>query len=316
MKSGLWGVVLICCLVPESSAYVYDVRIAKRLVPGGGYQHLIGFSDFHDRNQVAVAAQQRTLFEQLVKNSDPSAMKFLVEDLSSPNTEGAYSCARYHANTRGGFLGGITDILRHNGCAVDNLEFRYCRVVALGLVAAGTHSDQAQKMQEIVSLQQFVQETAAMADKVARYTDSGMQPFFHQWRASLEPKFSELKRRAQTGISVREYLKKFEIANALYEKEINSLLAYDSALLDVSLVHEVLNDTRHKVLVVVAGGTHIRNVFDALEKKGYVKVPVVQENLLVHGGSSTTIDARATKTKGITPRPVSLLSSKVFWPKK
>jgi len=316
--------VCMCLFTQQACAYVYEVQVVRRTMPGTSEkQYVVGLSDFHDRSQSDVAAEQRRMFEKLLKTSDSTKMRFLVEDLSSPNCEGTCSCANYRVNTRGGFLGGITDAIKQHGYRADNLEFRYCRVVALGLTAVGNGGKQARTLQEAIKLDQFINETQSQFAVIGRYQDHGVAPWYRSCTQAVESAMAKLNLFGCQKWTVREYLHvmtqpETTSKNKRYDDVLEELLSYDSPLFDVRLVHEVLNDVRHKTVVVIAGGTHVREAFDALLKAGYEHVPVIQECLASSGATAkNSIDSYALQQKrSVLPRPITLTCSKRFWPQR
>jgi len=311
--------IVVCFFMQQSYAYIYEARIACRTLPGTREkQYIVGLSDFHDRLQQAVASEQRSMLEKLLKTVDTARVRFLVEDLSSPNCEGISFCANYRVNTRGGFLGGITELLKRYGCSADNLEFRYCRVVALGLIATGKDGKQAHRLQEAITIGQFVKETSFLFATISRYQDFCMNAWYRSCTKMVEESMHRLNLLACQKQTAGEYLREAIKKNKKEECLLEELLSYDSPLFDVRVVHELLNDTRHKTVVVIAGGTHIRETFTALEKVGYESVPIIQECLATSSiAVQKSLDAsHAQKNSFVLPRPIALSCSKRFWPQK
>jgi hypothetical protein len=122
--------------------------------------------------------------------------------------------------------------------------------------------------------------------------------------------------------TVGEYLHSAIQKDKRHDVVLEELLSYDSPLFDVRLVHEVLNDAQHKSVVVIAGGTHVREAFDALIKAGYEHVPVIQEcfapsSAVGHNGVDVHNDFEVSdshKNSYALPRPIALTCSKRFWP--
>jgi hypothetical protein len=227
-------------------------------------------------------------------------------------------------NTRGGFLGGITDTIKRYGCRADNLEFRYCRVVALGLAAAGNSGKRARALQEAIKLDQFIKETQSQLSTIGRYQDTSMTQWYRSCTQVVETAMAKLALVGYQKQTVREYLHAASQKNKQQEMVLEELLSYDSPLFDVRLVHEVLNDVQHKSVVVIAGGTHVREAFDALAKAGYEHVPVIQEcfapsSAVGRNGIDVQNDFEVRdlhKNSYALPRPIALTCSKRFWPQR
>ena len=107
--------------------YVYHVSVMKK--DQGNSQMIIGIGDYHDKSHPANNSQ-RVYLESLIKKC--KNVKLIVEDLSSINDDGRSMCGNFMINARGGILGKLADVARDKGVDVDNVEYRYCRVAALG----------------------------------------------------------------------------------------------------------------------------------------------------------------------------------------
>jgi len=312
--------IALCFFVQQSSAYIYEVRVVRRTLPGTTQekQYIVGLSDFHDRSQPHVASEQRQMLEKLLKTADSRKIRFFVEDLSSPNCDGTCSCANYRVNTRGGFLGGITALIKSYGCCTDNLEFRYCRVVALGLTAAGRASKQARALQEAIKLEQFVKETHSLLGVINHYQDCGMGLWYRSCTQTVEDAMNRLSLVGCQKQTVGEYVRAASQKRRGHDRVLEELLSYDSPLFDARLVHEILNDTQHKTLVVIAGGTHVQEAFDVLVKSDYEQIPLIQECLPSSSVSARSgVDVTPTQKNNFAlPRPIALSCSKRFWPQR
>lgn len=314
MRYSFWGVFFAFALTHYGHAYIYDIRILERPFPGlAKKQYVIGFCDFHNRSLSRVVAEQRSMLERLCKKANNKALHFFVEDLSSPNTEGTFSCVRYRADTRGGFLGGITDFLRKHHCKVDNLEFRYCRVASLGLSLAGSTSPQALKMLDVIQIGQFVDETQKILNKNNSYKDSALASWNTKQVNLVKNAMQHLALEQHREHSVREYLDfRGETSPSKRVSLLEELVSYDSPLFDVMLAHALFNDHDHDTLVVLAGGTHVQETFNILAQQGFKRISVEQRKL----AGVNMVDAVYNQGALSLPIPVSLSITQPFWPKK
>jgi hypothetical protein len=125
----LWSLSLLFCM--SSFSYIYEVRVLRKWDDvRKRYHYFIGLSDFHDKIDPSNQTQLKKIQDILAK-ADKSSTKVAIEDLSSVNNNGRASCGRYMVNSRGGVLGGLAQSSRDAGLDVCNVEFRYCRVVAM-----------------------------------------------------------------------------------------------------------------------------------------------------------------------------------------
>jgi hypothetical protein len=173
-------------------------------------------------------------------------------------------------------------------------------------------------LQEAIKLGQFIKETQSLLSTISQYNDYGMSPWYRSCTQAVESAMTKLALVGSQKQTVGEYLHAAAQKNNRQEIVLEELLSYDSPLFDARLVHEALNDRQHKTVVVIAGGTHVREVFDALIKAGYEHVPIIQE-CLVSGVTTAknSIDTHASQQKrSVLPRPIALTCSKRFWPQR
>ena len=142
---GLWAIILIFysfCFA-HIYGYSYDVKVLRKWTPEyNRFHYWIGFSDFHDKTHKANTIQRKKIEEHL-PTYDPQDLLVIVEDLSSPNSDGRLGCGAYYINSRVGILAGLGNFCKDNKIPVCNVEYRYCRVVALGPVINNINADPA-----------------------------------------------------------------------------------------------------------------------------------------------------------------------------
>lgn len=258
-----------------ATAYIYDTQVVRKWNSQlNDYQYIVGLCDYHDRmhpeNKI-----QRAQLESMLSQSDKDGMRVVVEDLSCRG-EGctqAY-CNNFVVNTRGGILGGLAEFCVQKGIAVQNMEYRYCRVAAIGPMLRHAHAP-LQEFTAIhqVSLNTLVDEIQSEVKTVESFAsgDKKLQTWYAQSLKEIEDGLKRLHLQQHTDMTIAQYLE----AHSRPEKRfllLNELLTFDSILLDLKLVHAIANMHDKKIIVVIAGGTHINRMNDALKSLGFTQV--------------------------------------------
>jgi hypothetical protein len=275
MNRVIRAMVLGMCGLVSSGAYafIYEVKVLKKWDSARKrYHYFMGLSDFHDKQHEATPAQIEAI-QDLLKQMPRQETKVIVEDLSTENHCGRKSCGRFFLNSRGGILGGLAQTCKANRLEVDNVEYRYCRVIALGPLLHNLKAD----LSSIPSLKgvrvsDIMQEVQSTADHIKRYNDgSTLAKWYAQHLRDLAVHIERLKMDQYKNMSMAEYVSKHTTqVNRL--KILKYLLTFDSDLLNVLMVHYVQAAADKERVVAVAGGTHIMHVVEMLKKLGYKEV--------------------------------------------
>jgi len=256
--------------------YIYEVQALRKWDPQTQcYHYVVGLSDFHDKQHPATKPQ-RGYIEALIKNCDTKKTAVLLEDLSSPNWYGEQKCGSFRVDSRGGLLGGLSDVCKQHKVAVDNVEYRYCRVAAFGPVLnnARTRLDSFQSTRAI-PMQAIAQEIVRQLRQIEEYNDHptlNKQYIAHVARIKALMQKFHISEHPQ--MSAVDYLES-HTKEAKREQALKMLLVFDSMLLDFHLVHAVLKTQQQKdTVLAIAGGSHIKNMAALLQKVGYEPVHV------------------------------------------
>src|SRR5258708_2219223 len=126
-------ILLLALTSSVSLGYFYNVcAIRKVMDKKTRKQQLIYcLADYHDKKHPANKSQRIDL-DLLLKKCAAIKAKLVVEDLSSINNDGRMICWNYGVNSSEGVLGQLANKARALGIAVDNVEYRYCRVAGIG----------------------------------------------------------------------------------------------------------------------------------------------------------------------------------------
>ncbi|MBS1986419.1 hypothetical protein JST99_00595 [Candidatus Dependentiae bacterium] len=267
---------LLCAMLCNRPLYtfIYQVIVLERINPASGKkQRFIGLSDFHDKKNSANAAQLFCVKDFLHKQ-DKAASKIILEDLSSTKN-GAYGgCRRFQINSRGGILGGLAQSCSRKGLQVDNVEYRYCRVAALGPLLNNAHK----KIHDFPStcglmVSDIVDEINAAIVDIVKYTKccAALQAYRERILKKIYPHMRELNLTKELKRSMADYVHQGCLTNNRFQL-LKRLLIFDSALLDLKLAQSILDADTCDTIIAVTGGSHIARVQEILESAGYTPI--------------------------------------------
>lgn len=276
MKKSI-GCLLLCALLCNRPLYtfIYQVIVLERINPASGKkQRFIGLSDFHDKKNSANTAQLLCIKDFLHKQ-DKATSKIILEDLSSSSKAVTNSgCRRFQINSRGGILGGLAQSCSRKGLQVDNVEYRYCRVAALGPLLNNEHK----KIHDFPStcglmVGDIVDEiNTAIADIVKyRKCCAVLKAYREKILKKIHPHMKELNLMKEPKRSMADYVHQGCLTNNRLQL-LKRLLIFDSALLDLKLAQSILDADECDTIIAVTGGSHIARVQEILQSAGYTPI--------------------------------------------
>jgi hypothetical protein len=265
---------LATLLLPLGSlAFIYEIKIMRKWdAARNRYHYFIGLSDFHDKTH-QMNGDHLSKIEAIIRKSAPQDIKIVLEDLSSVSTTGRQACGRFIINSRGGVLGGLASTCKNMGHEVDNVEFRYCRVTSLGPVLNHLQdSVDAFPSVTVTQMNTLHQETTDIINEIKTYEDGNiLKKMYEKSLEDVNKMFKMLHLDQHQSGSVAQYLKTHSTQKNRLEL-LKHLLTFDSALLDIRLVHSVLSAKNKSKVIAIAGGAHINRAAEMLEKIGYEQV--------------------------------------------
>lgn len=295
-------------LIPlGSSAFIYEIKILRKVDKQGKERFFVGLSDFHDKSHPENVTQLKKI-QELIGATGKNKVKFTVEDLSSQNDSGRFACGRFYVNSRGGVLGGLADTIKSIGHEVDNVEFRYCRVTTLGPVLNNLQMP-LNTFASVVStkISTVVDEINHTIAEIQSYADGDeLKKIYNQIIKEVQSHMATLHLDQHKEQTVADYLSSHSNQNNRLDL-LKKLLTFDSNLLDAKMIHTALQvQDKHKV-IAIAGGSHIVRVCEILEKMGYksvgaTNISYVKEHDLQRCLGSHIIDGSYC----VKPQPVSL----------
>jgi hypothetical protein len=260
-----------------SFAFIYEVKVLRKWDSRQRkYLYFIGLSDFHDKTH-PINKDHLAQIERILQSTDRSISKVLIEDLSTANASGKQACGRFFVNSRGGVLGGLAQTTQNMGHETDNVEFRYCRVTSLGPVLNNIGED-VERFPSVTSTPMAVltQEIADVIKEITAYNDGpGLKVLYDSSIQEIRRNLNKLHFDQDDHGSVAQYLKKHSTqANRM--DLLKLLLTFDSGLLDLKMVHSVVNAPEKSKVIAIAGGAHISRACEILQKIGYEPVKITQ----------------------------------------
>lgn len=305
---GRLSIILISLMSSGSRAFIYEAKVLRKWNPNRrSYHYFIGCSDFHDKSHTSNQPQLAEI-EHVLKRLDKSCSKVLIEDLSSRNNQGRFSCGRFYVNSRGGILGGLAKTCEAVGLDVSNVEFRYCRVTSLGPVLNNLQ-ERLDRFPSVTDTKvaTLVEEVHSVINEIKAFNDgSTLNTFYGRGIQDVENELKQLHMIQHPDVSIAEYLAAHSTAKNRVEL-LKRLLTFDSGLLDLKLAHDVVNAQDKEKVVAIAGGSHIAKVSEVLEKVGYEKVHASKINYTNEYDLNRCLGSHIIENKYcVKPQPISL----------
>lgn len=253
-------------------AHVYQIQIARRWSDQlKEYQYIIGFSDqhsiLHAKNQ-----DHKKQFFSFLDTVSPSDCKLIVEDLSSPNYRGKRGCNTFFFNSKGGFLGGMSTAIASKGFDVCNVEYRYCRAAGWGTLYSGLYH---KKIARIKKNMVPAIPTALIHDEVVNTIDVIQNNLnltsSHELASDIQSSLCTVKTNMNNLPWLKDTKKTINAHTAHFQTKqaVEELLTFDSPLLDLLIINTIQSSHNKRLIMIIAGGTHIKKTFHLLKKQGY-----------------------------------------------
>lgn len=303
----------IIMMSQTSAAYIYDVQVVRKFDPQlNADQYVVGLCDYHDRmhpeNKIQ-RAQLESIFSQMEKQK----VRVVVEDLSCRGNQSSQAyCSNYVVNTRGGILGGLAEFCTQRGIDVANVEYRYCRVAAIGPMLRHAHAPlQEFKAIHEVSVHTLVDEIQSEVKMVEKFElpEKKLKNWYEQSMKEIALGLKRLHLDQHQGMTLAQYLN----AHSQPEKRfvlLNELLTFDSILLDLKLVHAISNMHDKKLIIVIAGGTHINRMNEALKTIGFTTDHASSVTYQKEANLSKCLGANVVEGSFcVKPQPVNILAT-------
>ncbi len=261
------------------NAFVYESCVLKKWNGKlGRYQYFVGLSDFHDNTHPANSTQLNQL-QTIIQQSLPGLV-IGSEDITSPGITRSETCGKFGIRAEGSILAGFAQACRSQKLPFNNFEYRYCRVAALGPVLNNVdlnmHNFDSTSQILVAAL---VKEIETVFDEIRAYQDGAvMRDFYNLCSVQVKGNMQRFGLYAHQNKSVADYLELMTTSQDRIEF-IKRLLTFDSVVLDLRMLHSVLNEQQRGTYLMFAGGSHTSRVAQLLTKFGYEKVQNKQSNI-------------------------------------
>jgi hypothetical protein len=251
--------------VPFASAFIYDLTVLDGINPRTGKeQRFLGCSDYHDKSHALTNVQLATI-EQKLAECNPRTTHVYTEDLSSRSDDGKSGCGRFMVKSQGGILGGLTRKCQLLGLAIDNIEYRFCRVAAISPVLNNLEADLFSFPSVYTThIADLVAEIKQVMHEVRNYNDGiALNSYYAESLHEISQQLGELALTNNSTLSVAQFLNS-RVPSTKRMHMLRLLLTFDSVLLDLKLVHRFVNSDKNAI--AFTGGSHIERVSNVLEK--------------------------------------------------
>jgi hypothetical protein len=270
-------IIIFLLIANNSFGYFYYALVKRGINKNGLPQLIIFLADYHDKKHIA-NKNQRTYLESLLKKCRKHKVKLIVEDLSSVNNDGRMICCNFGINSADGVLSNLANKARSLGIAVDNVEYRYCRVAGIGPLINNTDADpHSFKSSCGITLFSLYKEILDEIEKIKKYNDGKkLNDYYKRAIAHVRAHLSKMNIGvAGRNKTVAHYCA--QLRSNTYRKKLENLCIFDSALIDSNVMHSIMCCDM-PLIFVVAGGSHIMQVNKLLEKMGYESVFIIPDN--------------------------------------
>lgn len=275
--------------------YVYQLAAHGKMMNShtNERQMVVCLGDYHFKSHPA-NKDQRTYIESLLKRCAGKKVKFIVEDLSSVNNDGRMVCCNFGINCSEGVLGQLANKVRSFRVPVDNIEYRYCRVAGIGPLLNNIKANpQAFRSSATILMSSLHKEIIDEIEKIKKYNDGKLLNNLYK-RAISSVHTALLKMDFIKKRTVAEYCT--QLQRKQYRQELERLCIFDSALIDMNIMHSIAASPDVPLIFVLAGGSHIEQVGAMLQKIGY-------ESLL-----KTSVTTKPMVTKALNSDSASVLT--------
>lgn len=296
----------LCFWVQIAVSYSYDIKVLKKWQPPlQCYHYWIGVCDFHDKAHPANSIQRKKI-EDTLPSSNVNDILVIVEDLSSCNDSGRNGCGPYYINSRTGILAGLGGFCKDHHIPVCNVEYRYCRVVALGPVINNISADPAlfpsTKKMTVASLLQEIEH--AFMQLLLGNPHTALCTACNEKAKNVQSTIKKLHLSHDHHKTIAEFLT--DRTTPLNRLDmVKTLLTFDGIFIGLKIADASLKADSKKKVIVFAGGTHINEAYELLQKVGGYE-PVTASDIQSGTPINKAISTNASEHYLSKPQPVSL----------
>lgn len=291
------GALIFVLFSTRINAFIYKIQVLEN-----SDQTIIGLSDWHDNKLPIGKTHRRQILD--VAKRHKAKVKLAVEDLSSSNASGKHACTKLALSSSHGVLASLTKDCNKQNIPVENLEYRFDRVIAFGPLL---HIKDPQKCLGACSItvQNITQEVQQTLQEIAHYNDSKqLNSIYKQMVSYITQQLRKLNFGQHAKDSVAQFIAKTTTQKNRNDK-LKQLLTFDSGLLDCKLLHTIHNNPNTRYLVIIAGGTHVDRTCNILQRFGYTKKYASKVVMKKQNNVQQCLGAQ-TITSALLPQPMHL----------
>lgn len=295
-----------CLYVSHIVSYGYDVKVLKKWQPTlKCNQYWVGVCDFHDKTHPSNTLQRKKI-EDTLPNTNKNDVLVIVEDLSSCNDAGRSGCGPYYINSKTGILAGLGGFCKDHHIPVCNVEYRYCRVVALGPVINNISADPnlfpSTKKMTVSSLLHEIEH--AYTHLLLGNPHSLLCSACNEKAKHVQGTIKKLHLSNDHHKTIAEFL--IDRTTPLNRLDmVKTLLTFDGIFIGLKIADASMKADSKKKIIVFAGGTHINEAYELLQKVGGY-VPVTASDMHTGTPLSKAISTNAPEHYLSKPQPVSI----------
>lgn len=302
IRSSLFMAILLVSYDGLAYSYKLDILGAKINKSTKKRQLIVGFYDYHLKTH-PINKNHRMYIESLLKRFLVGKGKLIVEDLGSVNNDGKMICCNFGINSAEGVLGQLANKARSLGVKVDNIEYRYCRVAGIGPLLnnlqAHPHSFRSSATINTASLHK---EVVDEIEKIKKYNDGKLLNDYYKRTVNVIGA-ALLKINFKDKGTIADYCKTLQSKH--YRQELEKLCIFDSALIDMNIMHAITSSPDEPLIFVIAGGSHIEHVSSLLKRIGYESL--LQTSTPAVSGLKKVLNSDSSITScDVHPQPIDL----------
>jgi hypothetical protein len=269
---------MIVSIYSSTNPYLYTMWVARTQIPQAPpamplTQDVIAVGDYHDKFH-PVTDMQRKIVDNWISTCAKKNSKIILEDVSSANNQGRFGCRGYVIDSKQGILAGLTSHCQSNEIMVENIEYRYCRVISLGPLVRNTPDAFSTSPATFIQVSDLVQEIDHAIAQVRSNMQTDPPALRGIYKAAIDKtnrSIEEFKWRQQSYLTVAAYIERNTTPqNRLFM--LKRMLMFDIPLFDALALHSIITARNYQKVVIFAGGTHIINLLEALKKVGYQEI--------------------------------------------
>jgi hypothetical protein len=306
MKKVIQHCFIIAALLSSNSGfgYFYHVCVMRKVVnkSTNTQQLVLCLGDYHLKSHPANGSQ-RVYIESLLKRCVTLKSKLIVEDLSSVNNDGRMVCCNFGINCSEGVLGQLANKARSLGVAVDNVEYRYCRVAGVGPLLTNIQTNpHSFRSSATIATSSLHKEVVDEIEKIKKYNDGKiLNDLYKRTTGTVQSALSKIGFNGKA--TVADYCTPLQ--RKQYRQELEKLCIFDSALIDMNIMHSIAACPDTPFIFVIAGGSHVEQVSSVLKRMGYESVLKISG--ITAPGLKKVLNSDATTVPSdIHPEPIDI----------